>query len=116
MSALPAFLVGALFVAVLGRLGVNQVWSFLATMPVLILAWCFFVGRLLDKWIRRAKQIPVARDYPVSERRTQGTFGRARTLRRRRIYPEAESLFLSPSIACSHLPITRIWFLFFGVW
>ncbi len=52
LSALPAFLVGAFAVDVLGRLGISQVSSFMFLMPVLIFAWYYVVGWLLDGWIR----------------------------------------------------------------
>lgn len=50
LSALPAFVVGGLAVGGLGRLGISQVLSFMFLMPVLISAWCYFVGWLLDRW------------------------------------------------------------------
>jgi hypothetical protein len=48
-SALPAFLIGAVVVSSLGRLGVNQIWSFVISMPLLILIWYYFVGWLIDR-------------------------------------------------------------------
>jgi hypothetical protein len=53
LSALPAFLVGAFAVDVLGRLGISQVSSFMFLMPVLIFAWYYLVCWLLDRWIRK---------------------------------------------------------------
>ena len=53
ISALPAFAAGGLAVGGLGRLGVNQVSSFMVLMPVLIAAWYFFVGWLVDRWVYR---------------------------------------------------------------
>jgi hypothetical protein len=52
-SALPAFIIGGLAVSGLGKLGVSQVPSFMLLMPTLICAWYFFIGWLLDRWIRR---------------------------------------------------------------
>jgi|HubBroStandDraft_4_1064222.scaffolds.fasta_scaffold120281_2 hypothetical protein len=53
-SALPAFIVGLFVVVVLGNLlGISQVSSFMALMPVLIFAWYYFVGWLLERWIRK---------------------------------------------------------------
>ena len=53
LSALPAFLVGAFAVDVLGRLGISQVSSFMFLMPVLVFAWYYLVCWLLDRWIRK---------------------------------------------------------------
>lgn len=50
VSALPAFLVGGVVVSGLGRLGVNEVWSFLISMPFLIFAWYYFIGLVVDRW------------------------------------------------------------------
>ena len=58
LSALPAFVVGGLAVRSLGRLGVSQVSSFMFTMPVLILAWYYFIGWLLDHWSARRRPQP----------------------------------------------------------
>ena len=49
-SALPAFVVGMAFVHGLGRLGVNEVASFMLTIPVCIALWFYSVGWLLDRW------------------------------------------------------------------
>jgi ABC-type dipeptide/oligopeptide/nickel transport system permease subunit len=49
VAALPAFIVGGISVAVLGRLGINQVSSFFVLMPILIFMWFHFVGRLVDR-------------------------------------------------------------------
>jgi hypothetical protein len=49
VAALPAFIVGGISVAGLGRLGINQVSSFLVLMPILIFMWFHFVGRLVDR-------------------------------------------------------------------
>jgi len=53
VSALPAFLLGAVFVRGLARLGVSELASFMSTMPVLIIAWFYVVGWLLDRWQRK---------------------------------------------------------------
>lgn len=52
LLAIPAFIVGSLVVALSGRLGVSQVWSFMLSMPLLIAAWLYWVGRLIDGWRR----------------------------------------------------------------
>ena len=50
LSAFPAFVVGMFAVGGLGRLGISQVSSFMFLMPVLIFAWYYVVGWLLDRW------------------------------------------------------------------
>jgi hypothetical protein len=50
LSAFPAFVLGRLVVALLGRLSISEVSSFMLLMPILILAWYFFIGWLLDRW------------------------------------------------------------------
>lgn len=54
ISAAPAFLVGAIVIHGLARLGVSEVASFMISMPVLICAWFFFVGWIIDR--RRTKR------------------------------------------------------------
>lgn len=49
-SALPAFLVAMAVVRGLARLGINELRSFMFTMPIFILAWFYTVGWLLDRW------------------------------------------------------------------
>ena len=55
-TALPAFVVGGLAVSGLGRLGVNQVSSFMFLMPILIAAWYYFIGQVFDRWTRKHSQ------------------------------------------------------------
>jgi hypothetical protein len=50
LSALPAFLLVRAVVFGLARLGVNELASFMFTMPVLTLVWFYGVGWLLDRW------------------------------------------------------------------
>jgi hypothetical protein len=58
VSALPAFAIGALIVGGLGRLGTNEVWTFMISMPILICAWYYLVGWLVDRWaFRRSQEI-----------------------------------------------------------
>jgi hypothetical protein len=52
-SALPAFIIGGLAVSGLGKLGVSKVLTFMLVMPIVICAWYFLIGWLLDRWIRR---------------------------------------------------------------
>jgi len=49
-SAFPAFLIGMAVVHGLGRLGVNEVASFMLTIPVCTALWFYSVGWLLDRW------------------------------------------------------------------
>ena len=53
LSALPAFIMGGLAVRGLGTIGINQIWSFMLSMPILICAWYYLIGWLLDRWISR---------------------------------------------------------------
>jgi len=53
LSALPAFAVGGFAVRRFGRMSINQVSSFMLMMPVLIGAWYYLIGWLLDRWISR---------------------------------------------------------------
>jgi hypothetical protein len=50
-SALPAFAIGLLITSGLRHLAINEVWSFMISMPVLIFAWFYFVSWLIDRWI-----------------------------------------------------------------
>ena len=56
ITALPAFLVGALLVGGLGHLGVSQVVTFMISMPVLIFFWFYFIGLLVHRLARRRKR------------------------------------------------------------
>ena len=63
LSALPAFVVDAAVVRGLASLGVSEVWSFTIVMPHLILAWFYFLGSLLDRWVcisgrNRVRKLP----------------------------------------------------------
>jgi hypothetical protein len=55
LSALPAFAVVAFVVARLGRFGLSEVSSFMVSMPLLIFAWHYAVGWLIDRW--RSRQL-----------------------------------------------------------
>lgn len=50
LSAFPAFLIGIPVVRGLSHMGVSELLSFMITMPLLILAWFYTVGWLLDRW------------------------------------------------------------------
>ncbi|HEY6127153.1 MAG TPA: hypothetical protein VIW23_03120 [Candidatus Acidoferrum sp.] len=60
VSALPAFLTGAAIVVGLSTAGIDEVLTFMVFMPVLLFAWYYFVGRMLDRvinrWIYRRRQ------------------------------------------------------------
>lgn len=53
LSALPAFVSEALILAGLSRLGVSQITTFMVSMPLLIVAWYYFAGWVVDYWVRR---------------------------------------------------------------
>lgn len=50
LSAIPAFFLGQLIAAELGRLGVSEALTFMVLMPLLIGSWFYFLGRLIDSW------------------------------------------------------------------
>jgi hypothetical protein len=56
LSAFPAFVVGGLAVEGLGRLGISEFSTFMFLMPVLIVAWYYLVGWLLDRWLGKRRQ------------------------------------------------------------
>ncbi|PYU28713.1 MAG: hypothetical protein DMG31_19345 [Acidobacteria bacterium] len=60
LSALPAFVLGALIVSALAHLGVSEVLSFTVAMPLLVFGWFYFVGGRIDQWIRKRSR-PAAR-------------------------------------------------------
>jgi len=60
LSALPAFAVGGFAVRSLGRMGINQVSSFMFLMPVLICAWYYLIGWLLDRWVSKRSHLSTA--------------------------------------------------------
>jgi hypothetical protein len=56
VSALPAFLAGAAMVIGLSNLGIDEVLTFMVSMPMLVFAWYYLVGWLIDRWSHRRKQ------------------------------------------------------------
>lgn len=59
LSGFPAFFVGGFAVRALGKLGVSEVSTFMFLMPVLIAAWYYLIGWLLDRWSHtRLQTIP----------------------------------------------------------
>ncbi len=54
LSGLPAFRTSMFIVAELSRFGVSQVWTFMISTPILLFAWYYFLGWLLDRWRRKS--------------------------------------------------------------
>jgi hypothetical protein len=53
LTAFPAFILSRLMAGILGTMGINQLTTFMLSMPVLLLLWYYFVGQLLDGWMHR---------------------------------------------------------------
>lgn len=53
VSAFPALVVGAAIVRRFARLGISELSTFTVSIPVLIFAWFYFVGWVIDRWRRR---------------------------------------------------------------
>jgi hypothetical protein len=45
-------MISVAIVGVLGHLGISQILSFMIFAPVLLATWYYFVGWLLDRWLR----------------------------------------------------------------
>jgi hypothetical protein len=58
LSACPTFLVSAIAVGALARLGVNEITTFMISMPPLIVAWYYFLGWLVDRWRNKPRPQP----------------------------------------------------------
>ena len=58
LSAFPAFLVGAIIVNGLKRLGISEVTTFMISMPLIIVGWYYLTGRLLDRWTNKRPRQP----------------------------------------------------------
>ena len=56
LAALPAFVIGTAGVRGLASLGVSEVETFMILMPLLIFAWFYLVGWLVDRWVRKRWQ------------------------------------------------------------
>ena len=52
-ASLPAFLAGTAIVAELSKRGVDEVLTFMVSMPILLFLWFYFSGWLLDRLIAR---------------------------------------------------------------
>jgi hypothetical protein len=58
LPALPAFVAGVAVFRRLGRLGISEVVSFFVSMPLLVSAWYYFIGWLIDRWRGRRQPAP----------------------------------------------------------
>jgi len=56
ITAFPAFVIGVPIVRGLGRLGVNEVASFMLVMPALIVGWYYALAVLDDRWSKRSRR------------------------------------------------------------
>ena len=61
VSALPAFLAAAAIVVVLSKLGLNEVLTFMVSIPILLFLWYYFVGWLIERWTKSQSQAKSAR-------------------------------------------------------
>ena len=58
VSAWPAFFIGMLLIRALGHHGISEISSFIAAMPLLVAAWYYVIGLLIDYWMqRKSRQI-----------------------------------------------------------
>jgi len=57
LTGFPTFVLGRLTAAILGTMGINQLTTFMLSMPVLLLLWYYFVGRLPDSWMHRSPNL-----------------------------------------------------------
>ena len=62
-SSLPAFLAGCAVVFAFGRMGIDEVLSFMVVMPMLLFTWFHLAGRLIDRLRHKRRQ---ARGAPLS--------------------------------------------------
>jgi hypothetical protein len=60
LSALPAFVIGLFITFGLGRFGISEVLSYMISMPLLISAWFYFVGWLVDRWRFKRSRLTAA--------------------------------------------------------
>jgi hypothetical protein len=66
ISALPALIVGLLMTHGLGLIGINEIWSFMFSMPLLTFAWFYFLGWLVDRRRFKRSRLTAARDADKS--------------------------------------------------
>jgi hypothetical protein len=55
-SAFPAFLLGLFITRNLGRVGINEITTFMISMPVLIFAWYYLVSWTIGRFINRRRK------------------------------------------------------------
>jgi hypothetical protein len=53
VSAFPAFFVGMIIVRALRLLGISEILSFMIDMPLLIFAWYYFIGWMIDRRMKK---------------------------------------------------------------
>jgi hypothetical protein len=56
LSAFPAFIVCFLVLSGLRRFGINEFWSFMVCMPLLLFAWYYLVGWMVDRFRNRNQE------------------------------------------------------------
>ena len=56
LAALPAFMVEHLILYEFKRTGVNEVYTFMISMPPLLAGWFYVLGRLLDPFRKKAPE------------------------------------------------------------
>ena len=57
-----SFTIGAAIVVVLSKAGLDEVLTFMVSMPILLFVWYYFVGWLIERWGYRraqAKSVPL---------------------------------------------------------
>ena len=59
LSGFPAFLASALIRRALSLFGISQVLSFMIATPILLFAWYYFLGGLLDRRRQKSSRGPV---------------------------------------------------------
>jgi hypothetical protein len=62
-SAFPAFLAGAAVIIGLNKFGVDEVLSFMVSMPIFLFGWYFLVGWLIERAVfrrQRRKRVPLS--------------------------------------------------------
>jgi hypothetical protein len=59
LSAFPAFFAGIGLERILGRMGISEVTSFMVSMPLLLFAWYYFLGWLIDRRKSKRSKQPV---------------------------------------------------------
>jgi hypothetical protein len=59
ISGFPAWLISIRAIHGLARFGVNEIYSFFAIAPLLLFAWYFLLGFLIDRWRAKRKATPL---------------------------------------------------------